>query len=254
MTIELDKENVLEFRPTPWDERVFEVKTIEITDLRFESVENGRVLVRKLLKEHQPELCYGRFDADDFSTKEVMLQTDFFPVESQASLFIPSLGRYSLLETHQKRILDLDEADAEDRRAVIDHSAGMFKFSRFHEDPFIDQDKADQRMQNWVRQMVEEGQPLLVYRMKGALTSFVFYEIKGQVVTLNLGGSVEGRGMITPYFFGSVIDYFKKREMKVLDGVDVSIANTGIFKVYLALNFELRKTYIDYHWHKKQES
>ena len=70
-------------------------------------------------------------------------------------------------------------------------------------------------------------------------------------MTLKLGGSIEGKGMITPYFFGSVLHHFKKLGFKKIDGVNVSIANTGIFKVYLALNFELRNTFVDYHWHQK---
>lgn len=249
--IKLDEHHIIEYRPTPWDERVFHKKTIEITNLKFESILSGQSLVQKILEIEQPDICYGRFQADDFEIKKVMLEGGFFPVESQATLHVPSLEKYQLPVTHNKRILPLQEADEEDRKQVIKHTPGMFKFSRFHEDPFIDQEKADIRMQNWVGQMVEEGSPLLVYKMKEALTSFVFYETNDDVVTLKLGGSVEGRGMITPYFFGSVIDHFKNEGFKMLNGVSVSTANTGIFKVYLALNFELRNTYIDYHWHRE---
>lgn len=254
MKIELDDQNSIEFRETPWDKRVFDLDTLEITNLSIRSVSKGQELVNQLLEDQTPELCYGRFEADDLLSKQVLINRGFIPTESQVSLFIPSLERYELPEMHQKRILPLNEATEEDRIQVIEHTAGMFRFSRFHEDPFIDPNKADQRMQNWVQQMAEENVPLLVYKMKGALTSFVFYEIKEQTVFLKLGGSVEGRGMITPYFFGSVINHFKKMEMKVLDGVDVSVANTGIFKVYLALNFDLKNTFVDYHWHKSRVS
>ena len=248
--IKLDQKNSIEYRPTPWDEAVFNKKTVEITKFTFDSISSGKKLVQQLLYVEKPDLCYGRFQADDFNIKEIMLQQSFFPVESQATLHIPSLEKYQLPETHQKRLLKLHEATEDDRNQVIAHTPGMFKFSRFHEDPFIDPKLADIRMQNWVGQMVEEHSPLLVYKMKDKLTSFVFYDINEDIVTLKLGGSIEGRGMITPYFFGSVIDHFKSKGMKMMNGVSVSTANTGIFKVYLALNFELRDTFLDYHWHK----
>ncbi len=248
--IKLDNNNILEHRPTPWDERVFDNKTIEITDLKIDSITSGTKLIQDLLNKQAPDICYGRFQADDFVIKQAMLESSFFPVETQASLHIPSLEKYQLPLMHSKRILPLRDATLDERLHVIELIPGMFNFSRFHEDPFIDSRLADLRMQNWVRQMVEEGKPLIVYKMKDVLTSFVFYEINGGVVTLTVGGSVEGRGMITPYFFGSVINHFKNMGLKTLNGIDVSIANTGIFKVYLALNLDLRNTYIDYHWHR----
>ena len=69
----------------------------------------------------------------------------------------------------------------------------MFRFSRFHEDPYVDVKQSNIRMQNWVNQLVNENNPLLIYKMKEALTSFVFYEINNEVVTLKLGGSIEGK-------------------------------------------------------------
>lgn len=244
-------DHVLEYRFTSWDENVFQKRTIEITKLKVDTLPMGKALVQKLLKTQKPEVCYGRFSADNIGFKKIFLDLGFFPAESQAALHIPSLENYELPKNHQKRILQINEASENDRQELLQHTLGMFRFSRFHEDPYVDVKQSDIRMQNWVKQLVNENNQLLIYKMKEALTSFVFYDINNEVVTLKLGGSIEGKGIITPYFFGSVLDHFKKLGFKKIDGVNVSIANTGIFKVYLALNFELRDTFVDYHWHQK---
>ena len=96
--------NVLEYRFTPWDERIFHKRTIEITNVTFDTTSYGVALVYKLLETQKPEVCYGRFTADNIEVKKIFLDSGFFPSESQAALHIPSLEKYQLPKAYQKKV------------------------------------------------------------------------------------------------------------------------------------------------------
>lgn len=248
--IQLDEYNFIVAQPTPWDERVFERKTVEIREWEFQTKKKGKELLKLLEDKTNPEFCYGRFDASDMMKKEILINDGYGIYETAIDLVLSGLNNYSLPKIYGSRLLSISHATKEDRSDLVKYSGNMFNYSRFHEDPFIGLALADKRMKKWVKQMLNQDFSALKYRdPNGNLVSFLFYNEDNKNIDLVLGGSVEKKGFVSPFFFGSVINFFKNKENIKKIITRVSAANVGILKIYIDLGFKIEETFFDYHKH-----
>lgn len=236
-------------RYTPWDERVFSRKTFEILSIAFDDEEK----VNNALASNNfcdAELIYGRFKADDFKVKSALIKNGYIACEVTHRVCLPNLQSYILPELFSRKLLNIDEGNAEDFDTIKQLAFDMFAFSRFHEDPFIDNELANARMSSWVNDLKSQNVKLLVYRdLSGNILSFMIYDLIDNVVNLILGGSIKGKELYSPFFWGSVIAHIQKSEPCKRIQTVISAANTGVISLYIKLGFQIFETNIDYHKH-----
>ncbi|GAB1055862.1 MAG: hypothetical protein WAqPseu_14010 [Shewanella algae] len=236
-------------RYTPWDESALKLKTFEILEIDTLMPES----VAEELSNNsfcEAELIYGRFPANDFIVKELLIKNGYIPCETSFKITLAKLNDYILPKIFTRRQLSILEAQKSEFSDIAEIARDMFKFSRFHEDPLISKKLADNRMHQWVTDLANQDVFCLVSKSKlGDIISFMIYKIDDHKhVELILGGSKKGFEMHSPFFWGAVINHLK------LEGINristtISAANSGVLSLYQNLGFKIISTNTDYHKH-----
>ena len=242
----------IECHPTPWDTKAFGVRTFEIIipyvdDLHVvKAIEN----VNKITLAKAPSLFYSRVSAKFNNSKRVLYESGFHHCETQLHIANNNIKNFITPKELGQRRLKIDFANSQDYIEVAGKSSEVFKFSRFHEDPFVKLELANLRMQLWCEDMHRQEVPLLIYRnIAGDLDSFIFYKnVDDNSVELILGGSMPGKGMMTPLFWASFIEYFRARDIKRIE-TKISASNITIANIYIFFGFKIKETYFDFHKH-----
>ncbi len=238
----------LEYRSTPWDEKSFGLQTKEIMAVAYTNEEELAALVEEFEKTLDPEaLVYFRCDSNDMTVKKVMLSKGYYIAECACLM---KLARFKKVDFGKiyKNDLPLDtHYDENDIKELQQIARESFHYSRFHEDPFIDLEKAKTRYENWILDLIDQGKELFLYRDdNGNIISFLFYEIIDKKANLILGGSKDGYGMMTLYFFSTILTHFQTIGLKKIE-VMISASNLGILNTYITFGFTDQTTFFDYH-------
>ena len=237
----------LEFRETPWDTRSFGISTREILDVEYANEAELVELIDEFEKSLPPEsLVYFRRDSNDLTVKKVMLSKGYYIAECACLMKLARFKKVDFGKIYKNDLpldTEFDEKDIKDLQQIARES---FHYSRFHEDPFIDLEKAKKRYENWILDLVEQGKKLFLYRSGGEIISFLFYEIVDNKANLILGGSKDGYGMMTLYFFSTILTRFQKEGIKKIE-VMISASNIGILNTYITFGFTDQMTFFDYH-------
>jgi len=240
-------ESELSYRYTPWDEKSFEMETREILNINYKDENELSKLIiefEKTLKDGT--LVYFRSDSNDQTIKKVMILNGYYIAETS---MLMKLARYKKVDFSKiyKNDLQLENKINDNDILELQKIAyNSFDYSRFHEDPFLDQEKARQRYSNWIVELVKQNKEIFIYRQKGEIISFLFYDVENNKANLILGGSKNGYGMMTLYFFSTIMTYFQKINIKKLE-VMISASNIGILNTYITFGFTDKKTFFDYH-------
>jgi len=242
----------IECHPTPWDANAFGVKTYEIIIPNINDLDmvNAIEEVNQITSAESSSLFYSRINAKFNNCKRVLYESGFHNCETQLHIFNNNIKNFTTPKELGNRRLQLDLAVNQDYIEVAKKSSEVFKFSRFHEDPFVKLELANLRMQLWCEDMHKQKVPLLIYKNKaGELDSFIFYKnINENSVELILGGSMPGKGMMTPLFWASFIEYFKTIGINRIE-TKISASNLTIANIYIFFNFKIKEAYFDFHKH-----
>jgi hypothetical protein len=240
--------NEIAYRRTPWDERVFELETIEILGIDYRDEEGVMELLYQL-EEHIDSngLIYFRNDSRDIVLKKIMLANNYYVSESSLELSHGKVQRCDFGNVYRNDLKLINTVSENNVGELKEIAVTAFNFSRFHEDPFLDVSKSRKRYEYWIDDLIEQKKKVLLYIKGDELVSFMFYEyVNEKKVDLILGGSKNGYGIMTPFFLSSVLSYLKDSGVKVVDVV-ISAANIQIFNMYINLGFQIKKPMLDYH-------
>ncbi|BDY13567.1 GNAT family protein [Hydrogenimonas cancrithermarum] len=237
----------MEYRETPWDRQSFGVQTKEIMAVEYSNEEDLAMLVEEFEKTLEEEaLVYFRCDSNDLTVKKVMISKGYYIAECSCLM---KLARFKKIDFGKiyKNDLPLDtHYDEKDIEQLQEIARESFHYSRFHEDPFIDLEKAKRRYEHWILDLIDQGKELFLYRSGDEIISFLFYEVIDNKANLILGGSKDGYGMMTLYFFSTILTHFQKIGIKKVE-VMISASNLGIANTYIKFGFTDQMTFFDYH-------
>jgi hypothetical protein len=236
-------------RYTPWDQLALKLKTFEILEIDTLDI-NSSLIELKSDSFCNAELIYGRFPANDFIVKELLVKSGYIPCETSFRVTLAKLNDYTLPKIYTRRQLLVIEAQKSDFVNIASIARDMFKFSRFHEDPFISRELSNNRMYHWVNDLANQDVTCLVNKSKiGDIISFMIYKIDNRnQVELILGGSKKGFEMHSPFFWGAVISHLKLEGISRIS-TTISAANSGVLSLYQNLGFKIIETNTDYHKH-----
>jgi hypothetical protein len=238
-------------KKTPWDSSVFNLDTfeIELNVNNSNSIDRAVSELSLLTNVQSPSVFYCRIDANNRYNKATLIKAHFFNCETQLHI-TNKLSEKSIPKELGARRLPIKVANIDDYIEVCEKASKTFNYSRFHEDPFVDVYLANQRMESWCRDMQNQNVPLLVSRGKnGDLDSFIFYKLNGEKsVELVLGGSLPGKGALTPLFWASFMEYIRASGIEYIE-TKISASNVAIVNIYSFFNFKIKSTYFDFHKH-----
>lgn len=237
-------------RYTPWDETSLKLKTFEILEVDKSDVAGLKhALVNNTFCD--ADLIYGRFASSDLFLKDLFLKSGYFPCETSFKIVLRNLNEYQLPKIYLRRLLDLSEPTEYDFFKIAEIAKSMFKFSRFHEDPFVSNELADCRMFRWVNDLVKSDVEFIISKLaNGDVASFMIYQkVSPEHVELILGGSAKGYEMHSPFFWGSILNNLKIMGVNKVT-TRISAANSGVLSLYQNLGFKIAETDTDYHKHK----
>lgn len=246
----LENEISIQALATPWDAAPLGLKTYDLNIGDFDESQMGRVkdALDRVTAVTEDSLFYSRINANSLKLKELLTRCGFYNCETQLHIYKGGLKKFSAPKELGSRRLPLIQAENDDYLEVASIAPQIFKFSRFHEDPFIAPEKADKRMGLWCQDMHEKRIPLLISRDRnGKLDSFLYYtKAENDHIDLILGGSLPGKGMLTPLFWASFLEYFQQMGIKSI-ATKISASNIVIANIYMLFGFSLKGTYIDFH-------
>jgi hypothetical protein len=241
----------IKIEPTPWDSKVFDINTFEISmsGVGILDIEKATEELNDITAVTESSLFYCRTNANNRINKTILNKSGFFNCETQL-LVVNNINKNTIPVELGKRRLQIDVGSDQDYFDVAEKSSDIFEYSRFHEDPFVSKRLSNLRMKYWCHDMHRQKIPLLVFRNNvNELNSFIFYrQTDDRNVELILGGSMPGRGILTPLFWASFIDYFNNLGIRHIE-TRISASNIVIANIYLFFDFKIKSTYFDFHKH-----
>lgn len=239
-------------RTTPWDRKIFQRDTFELEFLA-QSERNPEFLTSTLLKitdVQKPSLFYGRVETNSLVHKRALFDAGFFSCETQFEIRRGGISRFSCPSELGTKRLNVTLGIPEDYDEIITIAGDVFNYSRFHEDPYIDPMLCQHRMASWAADLKKQNTPLLVSRNRaGKLDAFLYYkEIGADSIELVLGGSLPGKGVLTPFFWASFLEFFRQKGINTVT-TKISAANIVIVNIYIFFGFKVSKVLVDFHKH-----
>jgi hypothetical protein len=237
----------LSYRYTPWDERSFGVATREIMSVEYQDEDDLGQLITEFEKSLDAEtLIYFRQDSNDQVAKKVLLSHGYYIAEASLQIKLTKVKNVDFSKIYRNNLEIDNKLNEEDIKQLQEIAYDSFNYSRFHEDPFLDIEKCRVRYSNWILDLVEQGKEVYIYRQNDEVISFQFYTVENNKVDLILGGSKEGYGMMTLYFFSTLMTDLQKQGIKRMDTM-ISASNLGILNTYISFGYTVQKSFFDYH-------
>jgi hypothetical protein len=247
--IVIEDKNLLEFRATPWDTRAFGFSTSEILDIQY----TDRALLNELLRSYASQVqtqgvkfSYCRINAQDYDLKLALQYAGYYYAET--SLFVTKTDVHKedfgkIFKNNLKISAPQSEEDYEQIKMMAQNA---FHYSRFHEDPNISPEKAQLRYFNWIDDLRLQKKEFLIYKTGNTINSFITFSVEKESVTLFVGGSDEGKGFLTPFFWSTFLTELQHRGVKRVGGI-MSAANIPMLNMYSKLAFRVDEVLLGFH-------
>lgn len=245
----IDDNNILEFRETPWDTRAFGFTTSEVLSIKYSDRSSLNELLRSyasLVQEKGVSFSYCRINADDQELKMALQRAEYYYAETSILLTKRDIQKEDFGKIFNNRLTLMAPQSEEDYQQIKIIAQNAFHYSRFHEDPNIPHDKAILRYFNWIDDLRLQNKEFLILKNENTVHAFIVFSLEEQYVSLIVGGSDEGKGFLSPFFWASFLTEFQRRGIKRVDGI-ISAANVPIFNLYIKLAFKIDKVLLGFH-------
>jgi len=239
----------LTYRNTPWDAKAFGFPTREILMIEH----NGNAdAIKALLNEYDHrnrsdgiQFTYTRANSNDKQLKAMLQQNQFYFAEASYFIRKTDIGSFDSQKL-VPRTIDLEVPTKKDLPQLRDLAENSFDYSRFHEDPYLPERFARVRYKNWIDNIMDTNNHLLVHRKKEEIIAFSASNIHDDGVTMTLVGTKKGSSTIALFFWRSIFEDFKKREIKSCC-TTISASNLGIMKLYTFFQFRFEALFLGFH-------
>ena len=212
-------------KPSPWDDRVFNMPCYELTEITRESL---------------AMTCdVGHYTAklDPVSVKSILHEHDFYYCDTLIEPYCrPDMFRPS-------ECPDVDIAYNCSLEDLLKVSSGAYRHGRFHRDFNISSQQADVRYDNWLRDLHRAGNCLgLLYQNDLA----AYFGLAGSKVVLHaVAEKFRGKGLAKLLWSAAYTKLFSQGYAEVTSSV--STPNLAVVNLYASLGFRFRNPVDIYH-------
>lgn len=222
-----------------WDEAALGYKVSEITDLVYDSRSIFELIDEKN-RELEVKLCCSRQSSNDIVAKRDFLNSGFYIAEQ--SLIMQA----ELKKIKAKKVFSFKEAEANHLSDLENIAEKEFLFGRFHEDPFVEREKAQLRYKRWIDQLILGNKCLIAEDNNSKhIIGFFTYSITEGKCILQLAGLNSVYRGYGYFFFSSIFDYIKP-QVNLIEAT-ISSANIDIINLYSHFGFKVVSSLFGYH-------
>jgi GNAT superfamily N-acetyltransferase len=151
---------------------------------------------------------------------------------------------------------ELRLAEPKDLAIMSEYSNGAFASQRFHADPHIPVEKAEQLYRNWIKTAFDDpNQKILVHDVSGRPAAFLIYFTRDLRKYFDLqfamwkmallDPSQRGRGMGTEFLW-AMLDYHRTEGLDVVDS-GLSMRNQDSLNLHNKVGFKVVSTLVTFH-------
>jgi len=213
-------------KSTPWDTAAFGIPTWELTEYSKEALQQAAHIV-------------GHFTlkVDPLADKRLLYEHGFYYCDT---LIEPHCDATRLRAVQHPDASITKEINAEQALAIC-HSA--FSHGRFHRDFNLPKNAADQRYDNWLKQLLDARQVYGLY-WNGDLAGFIAHT-GNQLVLHAVGEKYRGKGY-SKYWWSAVCSELLASGHENVKS-SVSSSNTAALNLYASLGFNYNNPHDIYH-------
>jgi len=203
-----------------------------------------------LKKNHTKEkfFVFSKISTDAIDIWQCLETADFKLIDTNLKFELH--GNISF-EKKQKKDIEICFAEEKHQEATGDIAKNNFFYSRFHLDPLLDNNIANQIKQNWVKNYFsgKRGDEMVLALMNGKPIGFLQLIIKDSELLIDLIGVdkiAQGKGVAS-----AMIQFAKKKITRSYIKVGTQICNLPSIKLYQKLGFVLSGSDYVFHYHNK---
>jgi dTDP-4-amino-4,6-dideoxy-D-galactose acyltransferase len=247
------------FRKLPWESQQLRMTTARIDYLLAAGSYNEQrsvkeMLLEELLVEAQNLGVWHmsiRVDASDFSSLHVLEEAGFLTVDGLLT-FALDLNEHSAVEPVNDFKIRLATAEDAPETAALGRTA--YVYDRFHADPFIDRELADELHANWAHNSCDgkAADAVLIAEDESGLLGFVTCKLPGEIgnnssnsrtgtiVLVASAAHARGRGVGRSLTMAA-LEWFRQSGCETVE-VGTQLSNIPASRLYQACGFQLRAT------------
>jgi dTDP-4-amino-4,6-dideoxy-D-galactose acyltransferase len=247
------------FRKLPWDSEQLRMTAARIDYLLAAGSYNEQRSVKEMLLEEMLVEAQNlgvwhmsvRVDASDFSTLHVLEEAGFLTVDGLLT-FALDLKEPSAREPANDFKIRLATAEDAAETGALGRTA--YVYDRFHADPFIDGELADELHANWVRNSCDgkAADAMLIAEDQSGLLGFVTCKLPGDggsnspnsrtgtIVLVASAAPARGRGVASSLTMAA-LKWFRQSGCETVE-VGTQLSNIPASRLYQTCGFRLKST------------
>lgn len=251
---EIVKQNssFLKFYISPWDTEIFKYKVVNINTIVLDKNEDLKYLLSELdifCKNEDVKVIVCKVDSADEMLINSLQNHEYKYIEMSV---VPYINPQNINEKQFKEWCNypIRRAEGKDLNRLKEIARVSFKNDRFHKDVNFSNVQADERYSMWVENSFNDGEDIFVISCENSIAGFfilkTFSEQKYAEMRL---------GCIDPEFQGKklglninaeIVLMLREQDILLLDS-PISIANLGIFNLYISMGFKFKEQKVCFH-------
>jgi len=187
----------------------------------------------------------------DVAMGRLLAGCGFYVVEAMLDIALPLARLAPTAAVGRGAVLRL--ATPDDLDAILTIAGSAFRDDRFHLDPTLPTEKADQRYRGWVERGFASSEPVYVYEdtRKGTILGFYHIrELPSAIVDLSLAAvhpACQGAG-IGALMYQAVLEECRRRGYQTAV-TRIAINNLPVANLFFRLGFTIREAVLTFHLH-----
>lgn len=248
-TLALDQNNAVEYRATPWDERVLHCRTNEILSIRYDAEQN---LLRLLgeFEEHcmadHVAFTVSRIDGADFELKNVMRRLGYYLAEVSLRVIKDDVQNYDFFRKVKLEIRLQPPEVENDYKKIREIAQNDFHFGRLMEDHNVPREAARMRFANWVEDLRNQKKEFWVCKKDDEVQGFHIQQVSGDEADMILTGTAEKASMLAAPLWACALNDLRARGVRKARTL-ISAAHARAVNLYSFFDFKFERSLLGMH-------
>lgn len=258
MSFELDfqayppPDGPIRYAYVPWDSELFGFPFFELkgTDIVLSALEEHLPLWLRSLPVSRSGLVYTKVPATSVAAGKALARQGFYPVETMLTAY-QDLSQFQPVMRQISPSPRLRAATEADLPHITALAGSAFREDRFHLDPELPSDKADQRYQRWVENGFRSGDLVFAFEEVATGSLIGFFQARQTdpgTIDLSLAAvdpKYKGTGLGGMMYEAAVLES-RERGYRTAE-TRIAVSNVAVLNLFSRLGFRFRNTVVTFH-------
>lgn len=244
------KNNRIEYELSPWDSRVLNIPTLNITSIIIEDIDSSYEIINQFIMNVSSmyKFISYRHNGNNIDLTKLLIDAGFVIVE-KSYIIEKTIFNSDNLFFSQNKFQITNNLGSQDIEEIKEIAKNSFNYGRFFEDPFISNLIAKQRNLNWIDDISMSNDIKLVALEKNKkIRGFMAYKELEDHIDLLLGGVDSNFSHLAFDFWNKFLQlYCIDKTVKTV----ISCSNIPIINLYSKMGFIFKDVLTGFHLHIK---